>query len=115
MKENNQLELEFPSVCGKNVVADFEGGTTSSDAGLLLLRETERTVGIIDRLTGCIPDNRDQRYVYHQIPELMTQRILQIACGYEDADDGDSLRVDPLLKIACGVRNMRNHNSTRSS
>jgi hypothetical protein len=107
MEENNQMELEFPSVCGKKVVADFEGGVVSSDAGLLLLRETERTVGIINRLTGCISDNRDQRYVYHQIHELMTQRILQIACGYEDADDSDSLRVDPLLKIACGRKPLK--------
>lgn len=101
MKENNQLELEFPSVGGKKVVVDFEGGTTSSDAGFLLLRETERRIGIIKRLTKYIPDNRDQRYIDHEVHELMTQRIMQIACGYEDADDSDSLRVDPLLKIAC--------------
>lgn len=107
MKENNQLALEFPSVCGKKVVVDFEGGMTSSDAGLLLLRETERRVGIISRLTRCIPDYRDQRYTDHQIGELMTQRIMQIACGYEDADDSDSLRVDPLLKITCGRKPLR--------
>jgi len=107
MKENNQLELEFPSVCGKKVVVDFEGGTTSSDAGFLLLRETERKVGIINRLTKCIPDNRDQRYTDHTIRELMTQRIMQIACGYEDADDSDSLRVDPLLKITCGRKPLK--------
>jgi hypothetical protein len=51
MKENNQSELQFPIAGGKKVVADFEGGTTSSDAGFLLLRETERKVGIINRLT----------------------------------------------------------------
>ena len=102
MRENNQLVLEFPSVHGKKVVADFEGGVVTSDAGLLLLRETERSVGVISRLTGCIMDKRDQRYVDHTKRELITQRVMQIACGYEDADDSDSLRSDPALKIACG-------------
>jgi hypothetical protein len=102
MEENTRLELEFPSVKGKRVVADFDGGVVTSDAGLLLLRETERKVGIIRRLIGCIPDNRDQRYIDHPMRELMTQRVMQIACGYEDADDSDSLRSDPALKIACG-------------
>jgi hypothetical protein len=102
MRENNQLELEFPSVHGKKVVADFAGGVVTSDAGLLLLRETERSVGIISRLTGCVKDTRDQRYVDHTMRELITQRVMQIACGYEDADDSDSLRSDPALKIVCG-------------
>jgi len=101
MEENTQLEMEFPSVRGKKIVADFEGGVVTSDAGLLLLRETERNVGIIRRLVRCIPDNRDQRYIDHQMRELMTQRVMQIACGYEDADDSDSLRRDPALKIVC--------------
>jgi hypothetical protein len=102
MDENTGLTLEFPSVRGKKVVADFEGGVVTSDAGLLFLRETERSIGIIRRLAECIPDNRDQRYVDHQMRELMAQRVMQIACGYEDADDSDSLRSDPALKIACG-------------
>lgn len=102
MDENTELELEFPSVCGKKVVADFEGGVMTSDAGLLFLRETERKVGIVRRMAGCIADNRDRRYIDHQLRELMTQRVMQICCGYEDADDSDSLRSDPALKIACG-------------
>jgi len=102
MKENTRLELEFPVIRGKKVIADFEGGIVTSDAGLLFLRETERRVGIIRRLSECIPDNRDERYIDHQMRELMTQRVMQIACGYEDADDSDSLRSDPVLKIACG-------------
>jgi len=101
MKENNQLEMEFPSVHGKKIIADFEGGVVTSDAGLLLLRETERDIGIIRRLAGCVPDKRDQRYVDHTMRELITQRVMQISCGYEDADDSDSLRSDPALKIAC--------------
>lgn len=102
MRENTQLMMEFPSVHGKKVAADFEGGIVTSDAGLLFLRETERRVGVIDRLAHMVPDTRDQRYVEHTIRELLTQRVMQIACGYEDADDSDSLRSDPALKIACG-------------
>ena len=102
MIENNQLELDFPNVRGKKVTVDFDGGIVTSDAGLLLLRETERSVGIIDRLSRCIIDKRDRRYIDHTARELMAQRTFQIACGYEDADDSDSLRHDPVLKMACG-------------
>jgi len=100
MEENTQLELEFPSVCGNKIFVDFEGGVVTSDVGLLLLRETERSAGIIRRLVKYIPDNRDQRYDDRTMGELMTHHIMQIACGYEDADDSDSLRSDPALKIA---------------
>lgn len=102
MRENNQLELAFPSVRGKKISVDFEGGVVSSDAGLILLREVERRTGTIGRLSRCIDDKRDPRYIDHTIRELLTQRVMQIACGYEDADDSDALRYDPMLKIACG-------------
>lgn len=102
MEENTQLDLAFPSVRGKKVAVDFGGGVVTSDAGLLFLRETERKVGIIDRLTGCLRDHRDPLFIVHTMKALMTQRIMQIACGYEDADDSDTLRCDPALKIACG-------------
>ncbi len=81
---------------------DFDGCVVSSDAGILLLREAERRVGTIGRLSRCIDDKRDPRYIDHTIRELMTQRVMQIACGYEYADDSDAMRYDPMLKIACG-------------
>jgi hypothetical protein len=102
MEENTQLTLEFPSVSGKRVIADFDGGVVTSDAGILFLRDTERTTGIIDEIAKRIPDGRDQSRVDHSMRDLITQRVMQIACGYEDADDCDSLRRDPALKIACG-------------
>lgn len=102
MEENNRLELEFPSVRGKRMIADFDGGVVTSDAGILFLRQTERIVGVVNRMTACIPDRRHQSYVDHTMRELLTQRVMQIACGYEDADDSDSLRRDPAVKIACG-------------
>ncbi len=102
MEENNQLEFAFPRVRGKKIGVDFGGGVVTSDSGLLFLRETERKVGIIGRLTGCLRDHRDPLFIVHTMKELMTQRVMQIACGYEDADDSDTLRRDPALKIACG-------------
>jgi len=93
--------MEFPRVAGRSIVADFEGGVVTSDAGVLFLRQTESRVGIIGRLARCIPDARDQRRIDHAMHDLIAQRVMQIACGYEDADDSDSLRTDPAMKVAC--------------
>lgn len=101
MEENTQLTLAFPSVAGKKVIIDFDGGAVTSDVGLLVLREIERRTGTIRRIVDCIPDNRDRRYIDHAMKDLVTQRVMQIACGYEDADDSDHLRRDPAVKIAC--------------
>lgn len=101
MEENNQLTLEFQTVKGKKVIADFDGGALTSDAGVLFLRQTERGVGIIDTIVKNIFDKRDKRFIDHSMHDLITQRVMQIACGYEDADDSDSLRKDPAMKISC--------------
>jgi hypothetical protein len=92
--------LPFSPLSGKKVEADFDGGEVTSDAGVLLLRETEAQVGILSAITSAIHDLRDLRYVDHQLKELITQRVNQIACGYEDANDCDTLRHDPAHKIA---------------
>jgi hypothetical protein len=89
-------------VSGKRVIADFDGGQISSDAGALLLKETEAQVGIIAAFAAALNDRRDQRYVGHSLSELLKQRIFQIACGYEDANDADALRVDPIFKMCAG-------------
>jgi len=86
-------------VSGKKVLADFEGGQISSDAGALLLKETEAQVGIIAAIAEALNDRRDPRYVEHPLPQLLKQRIFQIACGYEDANDADFLRDDPIFKM----------------
>ncbi|MFQ6105005.1 MAG: transposase [Candidatus Glassbacteria bacterium] len=67
--------------------ADFNGGTLTSDGGALFLREVERGVGVIRRLVEALLDNRHQSYVDHSYEELVSQRVYQIACGYEDAND----------------------------
>ena len=82
------------------VEADFEGGRLTSDAGLLLLREVDRKIGLIDAVNEAIPDPRDPRYVIHQQRELLAQRIFAIAAGYEDENDHEQLRHDPALQVA---------------
>ena len=103
MKQNNHPALCFARISGKKVEADFEGGNVTSDGGALFLREAEKQVGVIGRLCSAILDPRDPRYVDHSLGDLVHQRVFQIACGYEDANDSNSLRTDPGIKAACGV------------
>ena len=87
-------------VAGLPVVARFDGGQLSSDGGLLALREVERRLGIADRLAACIDDPRAPERVRHGIADILRFRMLMIAAGYEDGNDADSLRHDPLFKLA---------------
>ena len=100
MSKYSTQSLPFSPILRKKVVADFEGGEITSNAGALLLRETEKFVGIIFAIASAVRDTRDLRYVDHSINEIITQRVHQIACGYEDANDSDALRSDPALKIS---------------
>ncbi len=86
----------------KTVLLNFNGGFLSSDAGVLLLKEVEEQIGLIRKMAEVIPDSRDARYITHKITELLIQRVAQIACGYEDADDCDTLRNDPIFKMIAG-------------
>lgn len=86
----------------KTVLINFNGGFLSSDAGALLLREVEEQIGLIRKMAEVIPDSRDARYITHKITELLIQRVAQIACGYEDANDCDTLRNDPIFKMTAG-------------
>jgi hypothetical protein len=85
------------------VVADFEGGTLSSDGGGLLLREVDLREGILDELAKCFRDERHQGYVDHDLRQLIAQRVIGIALGYEDLNDHDQLRYDPLFAAICGA------------
>ena len=99
-KFTKQLFL-FKDISGKKIQADFKGGEVSSDAGLLFLRETEARHGIIRRVANVLRDRRHQSYITHDFLELCSQRVFQIASGYEDANDCDDLRRDPILKMSC--------------
>ncbi|MFH2026874.1 MAG: transposase, partial [bacterium] len=101
MEKDTKQPLHFKAISGKKVIADFNGGNVTSDAGLLFLREVESRLGIIQRIADVLPDGRHQSYVQHSINQLLTQRVFQIAAGYEDANDSDHLKDDPVLKIAC--------------
>ena len=101
MTEVTKQLLLFKDISGKKIEADFDGGEVSSDAGLLFLRETEAKHGIIRRVANVLNDRRHQSYITHDLLELFSQRVFQIASGYEDANDCDDLRKDPIIKIAC--------------
>ena len=92
----------FSSVAGRQVVAAFDGGAVTSDAGALLLGATDRAIGLIDRLVACFDDGREQGLVIHRLRALLTQRVMAIALGYEDVNDHDALRFDPVLGALAG-------------
>jgi hypothetical protein len=87
-------------VQGKTVVARFDGGRLSSQGGLLTLRQIERRLGLADRLARCLKDPRMPEKVVHRVAEIIRFRILMIAARYEDANDADALRGDPMFKLA---------------
>ena len=91
--------LTFEGVDGRRVVAGFDGGAVTSDAGALLLREADRAIGLLDRVAACFRDGRDQADVVHPVRTLVGQRIVGIALGYEDVSDHDRLRFDPVLAL----------------
>ena len=95
-------QLSFGFLGHKQVVGDFEGGNLSSDGGLMLLSAADRQLGLTAALARFLPDRRDPTKVVHGLDEMLSQRVYQIACGYEDCNDADDLRSDPLLKTSIG-------------
>jgi hypothetical protein len=96
--------LLFSSLGSRAVLADFTGGTLSSDGGVLLLRQADRGLGVCRSLARCFCDLRDPHWVDHQLEQLLAQRIYGLALGYEDINDHTTLRLDPLLATACEKR-----------
>jgi Transposase DDE domain group 1 len=92
----------FARVEGRDVVAAFDGGVISSDAGALLLGATDRAIRLVDRFAKCFIDRRDLRLVEHLVPTLVGQRVFGIALGYEDLNDHDELRHDPVMAVLAG-------------
>src|SRR3954454_20608917 len=92
--------LTFSRLGAKAVVADFQGGRLTTDAGALLLRQVERRLGLFDALDAAIPDPRQPELIEHDQKALLAQRITAIACGYEDLNDHLALRRDPALPLA---------------
>jgi hypothetical protein len=102
MTHCNSQQMEFQGIGTRKVVAAFDGGMVTSDAGGLLLREVNRGSGIIGRFAACFTDHRDADQIEHSVAELTAQRIFGIALGYEDLNDHDSLRRDPILAALVG-------------
>ena len=98
--ECNQVTFEFHGVFQRKVKARFDGGKITSDAGVLLLREVEKRTGLMAGLAECFSDHRDPRLIGHTVRELLGQRIYGLCLGYEDLNDHDELRTDPMLAVA---------------
>jgi Transposase DDE domain group 1 len=94
--------LDFPMLGSRQVLADFDGGDISSDGGALLLRKTEQLTGIIRQFAACFTDHRDPDLIEHPLTDLIAQRVYALALGYEDLNDHDDLRCDPLLAAVVG-------------
>ena len=94
--------FEFAPVEGRRVVAAFDGGVITSDAGALLLGSTDRAIGLMDRFAGCFHDARNHNLIEHEVVTLVGQRVFGIALGYEDLNDHEELRHDPVMAILAG-------------
>jgi len=92
----------FQDVGTRQVVVDFSGGPLSSDGGVLFLRQADTNLGLTLELARCFEDGRDARFVDHALAEMLAQRIYGQALGYEDLNDQERLRLDPLVAAACG-------------
>ena len=106
MTECNQSSFGFEAHFSRQVVARFDGGTISSDGGALLLRETDRRLNLLPRLAGCFLDGRDPLLVRHSVQSMVSQRIYGLALGYEDLNDHEQLRQDPLMGVLAGKPNV---------
>ena len=102
MTECTQSIFEFASHFSRQVVARFDGGTITTDGGGLLLRETDRRMNLLPRLAECFLDARSPLLVEHSVEQLVSQRIYGLALGYEDLNDHEQLRQDPLLRVLAG-------------
>jgi len=102
-------QLEFSCVERRRVVAAFDGGTVSSDAGALLLGRADAAIGLIDRLAGCFVDERRADAIEHTVRTLLGQRVFGMALGYEDLNDHERLRHDPVLGTLLGKLSARRH------
>ena len=100
--ECNPVSMRFARLKGRDVVADFGGGTMTSDAGALLLGATDRAIGLVDRFAGCFSDGRAADRVVHEVATLVGQRVFGIALGYEDLVGHDELRRDPVPGAVLG-------------
>jgi len=114
MTECTQTSFSFATECRRQVVAKFDGGTISTEAGALLLHKTEQKTGILRQFANCFRDYRDPTRIEHRVGELVRQRIYGLALGYEDLNDHDQLRADPLLALLTGKADVEGRQRRRA-
>lgn len=113
MTECSQTSFHFATECRREAVARFDGGTITSEAGALLLHQTEHKTGILRQFAGCFCDARDPELIEHSVAELVRQRVYGLALGYEDLNDHDQLRADPLLAMLAGKSDLEGRGRRR--
>jgi hypothetical protein len=106
MTECTQTKFTFQAHFSRQVTGQFNGSTMTSDAGGLLLRETDRRLNLLPRLAQCFLDGRDPARVQHSVMEMISQRVSALALGYEDLNDHEQLRQDPILKLLAGQEDL---------
>src|ERR1700682_3156519 len=103
MTECIEDRFEFASALGsREIVAEFSGGTISSDGGGLLLQETDSKMNLLARFGQCFFDGRNPMLIEHSVEQMVRQRVYGLALGYEDLNDHEHLRQDPLLGLLAG-------------
>ena len=108
MTECNQSSFGFEASGSREIVARFDGGTISSDGGAFLLRQTDQRLNLLPRLAQCFLDGRNQALVEHSVLEMLSQRVYGLALGYEDINDHEQLRFDPVFGILAGRDDLEN-------
>ena len=104
MTECTQQGFAFEGHFSRHVVAEFSGERLTTEGGALLLREADRKIGLLRRVAECFRDTRQPERIEHELPEMLAQRIYGLALGYEDLNDHEELRSDPLLALLAGKR-----------
>ena len=106
MTECNQTTFPFEGHFSRRVVVKFDGAQMTTEGGALLLREADRKIGLLKRVAACFTDTRDPQRIEHGLSEMLAQRIYGLALGYEDLNDHEELRGDPLLGLLAGKREL---------
>jgi len=114
MTECTPEQMSFGSIGRREMVAKFDGGTITSNGGVLLLGGVEKRIKLLARFAECFIDSRDARFVEHPVRQLVSQRVLGLALGYEDLNDHDALRRDPLLAAVVGAVDVAGTDRRRS-
>ena len=115
MTECKPESFAFQALGSRNILAAFDGGKLTSDGGGLLLREVEDRFRFVERFTQCFTDHRDPDLIEHTLPELLKQRVFGLCLGYEDLNDHDQLRHDPLLAVLVGKTDPLGNDRSRAT